>query len=352
MRAFAFGFAAWTALSVTAGNALAEARQDARRSAPSTVVVFTGTGPQVSEVSRLFVAIVQASRGDVQVVQAAGAENAAIVVELDARPGTSWRLRLTKGQRVLHRELGAGVEQDAAIVEAAALSAAQATLALLEAPEAELPEWTSSAEPVTAESSESPPLAAPPPRETPSVKPEAASGRWFAAGHYELSLLASDVFDSGVGLSGGFEWASGVWLSGAATHAPWLELESDAGRFALVRTRAGLAVGFRSQGSLFWGAGLGGFVESRTRPRGVPSERVAATPGKTSWHLGITPQLRVGGRLGAHVELALVASVAGTARTRYATPTQTLLELYPVRPSLALELSYHFGELSQPNPAP
>jgi hypothetical protein len=334
-------------------SAAAEPEPRGRREAQRTRVVFQGSGAHAGEVSRLFEAIVRASRNDVDVVfvdTSMGAQPSnpepALVVILEADDETSWRLSIQKDGRLLRRDLGSGISEDAAVVEAAALAAAQATLALLDAPNAEIPEWTPSEPPSVPES---PADERPAPDDLPSeatiVRESRPVGRWFLGAGYDMSILAAEApFDSGVRGVGGFAGRAGFSLALEAAYAPWLEVDSEAGRFGLVRTSFAATVGFHSASSPYWGGTLSALLELRDREQGIPDDRVAASPARRSAHWGAAPRLFVGLNLTPNLDALLSAGADWIEGSRYVTPSEPLLELYPIRPRASVGLLYQFGQ--------
>lgn len=335
------------AVALIVGKSLAapEVRRAAPSSSSQVIVRFVTQSADGGEVAELFEAIIAARRDDVTVVferePDTSAWNDAVWVALDAERPTAWRLTLHHGSRRFERELGTGIETDAAAVEAAALVAARGVLALLERPEAELADWQE------VERGEALPVAKVPSQRRTTEDAPAPQAPWgsliLGVGYEPVMFSEQSLVESGVAVSVGVSTRAGLELELSAAAYPDVEIASEVGSFRLSHWPAQATAGWVfGVGDLRFGPRAGALLELRRRHSITPSPFVGATGGASTVHPGATLQGFLQYWFAARWSLALGLGADWVPGQRYvaAGDSGPLLEPREIRPRANLSVRY------------
>jgi hypothetical protein len=270
---------------------------------------------------------------------------------LDSRDPSLWRLHLWRSDKHWVRTLEGGIEQDAAVVEAAALIAARAVMALLEEPtDPDLEQWESAPEPTQAATEEASVVTKPAdtPPKAPPPAPSERTRRWALSAAAAGSLYAPERGIQASAAVGIEHRTDSGWVAAAEAEAATpVHYSGPLGSFDLARTTGRLTVGRRAAGTS-WSTqlGLGAVLENTRRVNTSPSVGVAATEDGSQWRAGIAPSVSVAHTLGEHAELG--GRLTGdwffsSPRFTSAAPDgEALVTPYTFRPRLDLYLALLF----------
>lgn len=286
---------------------------------------------------------------------------ASIELRLDSSAPERWQLHLWRGDRHWVRTLEGGIAQDAAALEAVALIASRAVIALLEEPASPaLEQWDTSDESLGSQTekdratpndasavgpndSESQPVSAP--RDAgarESSQLEDGPPRWAATLGVAGALYAPSRAPQASAMLGLEHRAAGGWVVGLEGElALPITYDGDLGSFELHRSAARLSVGYRAI-SDHWSMHVAAFgaFERTARQATEPDVGVAGTSDSVAWHAGLGPSIAAAHAFTSFTELgARLSGLWLFSRPRFESAgpaTEVLLAPHAFRPRLDL----------------